>query len=152
MCLQTFTEIETTHFLYTTASWKIATVKQKRTKRNKRFLFYKIGDALSFLVDNQAELKRLSVKTRDTDQNLITGCQNLKLNLKLIGPSNSYSALGTNIKINQRFQQNFTMSSNLDTPSPPPAPSFSNGGEIDLTKKGGWGGGGWKSCWRVGRS
>ena len=60
MCLQTFTEIETTHFLYTTASWKIATVKQKRTKRNKRFLFYNIGDALSFLVDNQAELKRLS--------------------------------------------------------------------------------------------
>ena len=39
------------------------------------------------------------------------------------------------------------MSSNLDTPSPPPAPSFSNRGEIDLTKnskKGGWGVGGGK--------
>ena len=39
------------------------------------------------------------------------------------------------------------MSSNLDTPSPPPAPSFSNGGEIDHTKKskkGGGGGGGGK--------
>ena len=37
------------------------------------------------------------------------------------------------------------MSSNLDTPSPPPAPTFSNRGEIDLTKnskKGGGGGGG----------